>query len=117
LGSSTSSTTRTLTYTMPADTHYIKFIDEANTLDMGYQLELGSTATPYEPYNSTLEPLTLDDVGIVMGSLPNGVKDTITDTLLLKDWGRLCWNGSWNNWVAQSYSNLYRHHYYAFKQE
>lgn len=37
-------------FTTTSDTAYFKFIDEANTLTEGYQLELGSVATEYEPY-------------------------------------------------------------------
>lgn len=42
------------TFTTPSDCYFIKFIDEANTLEKGYQIEEGTTATSYEPYKTNI---------------------------------------------------------------
>lgn len=36
-----------------ADVHYLRFCDKSNDLSTLYQMELGSTATAYEPYKET----------------------------------------------------------------
>lgn len=40
-----------VTFTTPANCYYFKFVDEGNTLNPGYQLEVGSSPTAYEPFN------------------------------------------------------------------
>ena len=40
---------KSITFTTPANCYFIKFIDEANTLTEGYQLEIGQ-ATDYAPF-------------------------------------------------------------------
>ena len=61
------------TFTTPSNCYFIKFIDEANTLEKGYQLECGSAATPYEPYKSNIltvnEDVTLRSNGNVYDEL------------------------------------------------
>jgi hypothetical protein len=111
----------TRTFTTSADANFLcvyYYISTADTLTEAQiratiQIELGSTATTYEPYNPTLEPLTLDDVGIVMGSLPNGVKDTITDTLFTKRVGKLLLNGT-TTWASVAQSTGNADYYYAY---
>lgn len=63
----------TFTFTTPIGCYFLKFVDEANTLNSNYQIEEGSTATTYERHQSSL--LTLPEE-IVLRGLPNGVCDT-----------------------------------------
>lgn len=63
----------TFTFTTPIGCYFLKFIDEANTLNNNYQIEEGSTATTYERYQSS--SFTLPEEVILRG-LPNGVFDT-----------------------------------------
>jgi hypothetical protein len=58
-------------FTTPAGTNYIKIEFRLDQLE-GYQLELGSTATTYEPYTETTRYFDKS-----LKSLPNGTKDTI----------------------------------------
>lgn len=61
------------TFTTPSDCYFIKFIDEANTLEKGYQIEYGTQATSYEPYKSNIltvnEDVTLRGIGEVQDTL------------------------------------------------
>lgn len=63
----------TFTFTTPIDCYFLKFIDEANTLNSNYQIEEGSTATTYESHQSS--SFTLPEE-IVLRGFPNGVCDT-----------------------------------------
>jgi hypothetical protein len=62
------STTNTYTYTIPSNVYYLSFIDEANTLTQGYQLEIGSVFTTYEPFipnsPSPEYPSTINSAGM-----------------------------------------------------
>lgn len=61
------------TFTTPSNCYFIKFIDEANTLEKGYQIESGSVATTYEPYKTNIltvnEDVTLRSNGDVYDEL------------------------------------------------
>ena len=68
------------------------------------QLEEGSTATDYEPYQSN--SLTIDLQGNELCSLPNGAKDEVNITngeaLLIKRVGKVVLDGS-ENWISHIY--------------
>lgn len=61
------------TFTTPSNCYFVKFIDEANTLEKGYQIECGSAATPYEPYKTNIltvnEEVELRGIGDVRDEL------------------------------------------------
>jgi len=72
-------------FTTGATTHYIKWRTRGgqwneNDLTVKFQLEIGSQATPYEPYTeSTQYIIAKDDEGkiVELRSLPNGTKDEV----------------------------------------
>lgn len=77
-GMSAPDTYSAYTFTTPAGSKYVVFyVDASSTMTpSGYQLELGSTATAYEPYQGT----TVHDllpVGTSLRSLPDGTKDEL----------------------------------------
>lgn len=61
-------------FTTTANTKYILFRCTSTNLNSNLQLELGSTATAYEPYKES--SLYISDAG-VLRSVPNGVADTV----------------------------------------
>jgi hypothetical protein len=72
LVSSNSTSATSLTFTTPLNSHYVAFYMLSTNLNLPVQLELGSTATTYEPYKSST--LTIDTE---LRSLPNGVRDRV----------------------------------------
>ena len=84
------SSTQAITRTVPYDTSYINVVFYARNTTAGavgdtctyndIQLELGSTATAYEPYAGHTVPIDLQDH--VLRSLPSGTKDRLTLTYL-----------------------------------
>jgi len=65
----------------PIDARYFKFLNQStNDINIKYQLEEGTVATPYEPYKESVAYITAkDEEGniIELNSLPNGVVDRI----------------------------------------
>lgn len=61
------------TFTTPSNCYFIKFIDEANMVEKGYQIESGSVATTFEPYRTNVltvnEDITLRSNGDVYDEL------------------------------------------------
>lgn len=77
-----------VTFTTPNNCCFIKFIDEANTLNSNYQIEEGSTATSYEPYKTNIltvnEELSLkavDDVKDELNCLTGEVVEHINEIM------------------------------------
>ncbi len=68
------STGTTASFTTTSTTYYVRGIKISTDLNYAIQLELGSTATTYEPYQSS--ELLLNTTK-KLNSLPNGTKDTI----------------------------------------
>ena len=107
------------TFTTPANCNkiYIQFRSIIENINQGsyvmipsditnIQLEQGSTATTYEPYQANdfifqTSPLR---------SLPNGVKDTIEEDGIHRRVGRVVLDGSENNWAV--YAQGFQYTYY-----
>lgn len=68
---------RNYTFTTGANVHWV-VLYAANSANASVtcQIELGSTATPYEPYHHTTTPVPLPSKGF-LGALPDGTKDTL----------------------------------------
>ena len=77
-------------FTTPANCNNIAFqfsIILATTHFLDGQIELGTTATPYEPYTESTQYLTAKDENgdiLELRSLPNGVADEISDGKLIQ---------------------------------
>lgn len=78
------------TFSTPSDCYFIKFIDEANTLEKGYQIEQGTQATSYQPYQTNIltvnEDVTLcgigdvqDELNLLTGEVIERIKTTTLD--------------------------------------
>lgn len=76
-------------------------IEELKQLNV--QLEEGTIATPYEPYNGSITSIDYPD-GYVGGSLPNGVADTDTEMKI----GKVVLNGGLSFTDLQTYTNVYK---------
>lgn len=101
-------------FTTPSDCYYVRFFsDPIINVDSGLQLEIGSSATPYEPYTSNTLSLPIEDffstgmksVGTVFDEL-NGVK-AITRVGVV-DLGSLDWTySSGDGFFYTTLSNYY----------
>lgn len=88
-----------------ANTHYVRFQDSTNDLNNLYQFELGSTATPYEPYKGNQTP-----VSDTYGALPDGTRDEFvsdgTTGKKIQRVGKIVYDGSSDEaWYRNVYSN------------
>lgn len=108
-----------LTFTTPINCHYVKWIDEANNPTNKYQIEQGSTATPYEPHKSNilscLEDVELSSVGDVRdtlnwltGEVVNNFKKMIIDGSELWQQG-----GSQSDGFIRFYTQAPQKHFYG----
>lgn len=66
------------------------------------QIEEGTVATDYEPYQESIQELLLDEP---LRSLPNGVCDEIKDGVLIRRCEEIILNGSESGWVTQRTKN------------
>ena len=89
LSSATASGTATKTFTVPKDNYYKFWVYKSGGVSVSdinwFQLELGSSATTYEPYNGTTYTISLSSAGTVYGGtldVDSGVLtvDTVTAT-------------------------------------
>lgn len=97
----------TFQFTTSPTTEYIKWYDTNCTdLTERVQLEQGSQATSYEPYQANDYTIQTEP----LRSLPNGVKDTIEADGIHRRVGRIVLDGSESGWYKQdntSYSEDY----------
>lgn len=92
----------------PAQDGYIRFTYDKNYTNI--QLEKGTQATTYEPYQSNTSSIDLQ--GNELCSLPNGTKDELViengKAIITKRIGKVVLDGSenWQNWSVQETTDL-----------
>lgn len=80
-----------ITFTTPANAQYIRIsIPKANIDSL--QLEVGSSASSYEPYQGNTCPITWQTAGTVYGGTVNPVTGKLVVTHGYKDLGTLSWS-------------------------
>ena len=87
------------TFTPPANTAFVRFAFKQGTAPTNIQIELGTTATTYEPYNAHTTTTSLGR------TVYGGTLDVVSGVLTV-DKGYMNYNGS-ENWAADSNGNRY----------
>ena len=94
-----------ITFTTPANAQYIRISIPKANID-SIQLELGSSASSYEPYQGSTYPITFPgEAGTVYGGTLNPVTGKLIVTHGIADLGALTWgkistpNGHWRFWA------------------
>lgn len=99
------------TYSVGIQSGLEQDVGENINLTLFFQLEQGSQATEYEPYQG--QTYNIDLQGNEMVEIPNGAKDELVidkqgNVNLIKNVGKIILNGSENNWNMITENEKYR---------